>query len=358
MKIIVLLAGMTRGGIDLLQSLFDKHSQISQFPGKFYVDDFLKKTSSEKNPENISNIFLREYPEYFNSKLNIIEKHNKLGKNKDESYCIDKNIFIKKFKDLSRDKILTNKEIIINLHLAYSAASGENIDKKKLIILQIHHFFRIESISDLDFDIICTIRDPLASHSSYIKNLSIFRSDYINPWQYNYHMERNFTHLIKLCNLNKKVNVIKLERLHKKNYEVMNKICQIYELNFENTLQMSTFHGKLWWGDQVSKKDLNGINKNFTSNIDLNIFYKNDIEIIEYYLENFIRSYNYPFKGKQKKNLFFKKFFPLKADVIIITQSLKKLSFKNLLLSLYYFFKRTKYMNKKILDEFEYPKDI
>ena len=103
---------------------------------------------------------------------------------------------------------------------------------------------------------------------------------------------------------------------------------------------------------------MNGINKNFTSNIDLNIFYKNDIEIIEYYLENFIRSYNYPFKGKQKKNLFFKKFFPLKADVIIITQSLKKLSFKNLLLSLYYFFKRTKYMNKKILDEFEYPKDI
>ena len=30
----------------------------------------------------------------------------------------------------------------------------------------------------------------------------------------------------------------------------MNKICQIYEPNFENTLQMSTFHGKLWWGDQ------------------------------------------------------------------------------------------------------------
>ena len=137
----------------------------------------------------------------------------------------------------------------------------------------------------------------------------------------------------------------------------MNKICQIYELNFENTLQMSTFHGKL--GEETGdKKDLDGINKNFTSNIDLNIFHKNDIEIIEYYLENFIRSYNYPFKEKQKKNLFFKKFFPLKADVIIITQSLKKLSFKNLLLSLYYFFKRTKYMNKKILDEFEYPKDI
>ena len=42
MKIIVLLAGMTRGGIDLFQSLLDNHPQISQLPGKFYVDDFLK----------------------------------------------------------------------------------------------------------------------------------------------------------------------------------------------------------------------------------------------------------------------------------------------------------------------------
>ena len=69
-----------------------------------------------------------------------------MGKNKDESYCIDKNIFIKKFKDLSRDQILTNKEIIINLHLAYSATSGENIDKKKLIILQIHHFLELDPL--------------------------------------------------------------------------------------------------------------------------------------------------------------------------------------------------------------------
>ena len=30
-------------------------------------------------------------------------------------------------------------------------------------------FFRIESIVELDFDIICTIRDPIASHSSYVK---------------------------------------------------------------------------------------------------------------------------------------------------------------------------------------------
>ena len=43
MKIVVLLAAMTRGGIDLFQSLLDNHSEILQLPGKFYIDEFLKK---------------------------------------------------------------------------------------------------------------------------------------------------------------------------------------------------------------------------------------------------------------------------------------------------------------------------
>ena len=79
-------------------------------------------------------------------------------------------------------------------------------------MLQIHHFFRIESIVELDFDIICTIRDPIASHSSYVKNLATFNKKLINPWQYYYHIERNFSHLINLSRLNKNISVIKLER--------------------------------------------------------------------------------------------------------------------------------------------------
>ena len=102
-----------------------------------------------------------------------------------------------------------------------------------------------------------------------MKNLSSFDTNKINPWQYFYHLERNFSHLQKLCSLKKKITVIKLERLHKNNFEVMKKFCTKYQLSFENILQKSTFHGKLWWGDQVSKKDLNGINKDFKNNIEL-----------------------------------------------------------------------------------------
>ena len=71
MKIIVLLAGMTRGGIDLFQSLLDNHPQISQLPGKFYVDDFLKKIDKNFTSNQIADLFIKEYKEYFDSRLNI-----------------------------------------------------------------------------------------------------------------------------------------------------------------------------------------------------------------------------------------------------------------------------------------------
>ena len=141
-------------------------------------------------------------------------------------------IDIKKFNELSKNKKLNKKEIIINLHLAYSSASGDSIDEKKLVILQIHHLFRIKSIEDLDFDIACTIRDPIASHSSYVKNLSTFNNKSINPWQYYFHMERNFSHLIKLSKLKRKINVIKLERLHRNNLDVMKNFCIQYQIDY------------------------------------------------------------------------------------------------------------------------------
>ena len=48
-------------------------------------------------------------------------------------------------------------------------------------------------------------------------------------------------------------------------------------------------------GDQVSKKYLNGIDNKFKNKVDYNSFFKNDINIIEHYLESYIKAYEYPF---------------------------------------------------------------
>ena len=90
------------------------------------------------------------------------------------------------------NKTIDTKEILIAIHLAYSKASGQNINQKKLIFLQIHHIFRFNVLKDIDFEILCIIRDPVASYSSYIKSLATFKNKNINPWQFFFSYSKNF----------------------------------------------------------------------------------------------------------------------------------------------------------------------
>ena len=130
MKILVILAASTRGGIDFFQSLLDKHPEISQLPGEFYVDEFLQKIKKNSSAEIIANKFIEMHQRYFDSSISITERHNSLGPNKNQSYKVDKKLFIKFFLNFLKKKKINTKNIIIYLHLAYSKASGEDIKKK------------------------------------------------------------------------------------------------------------------------------------------------------------------------------------------------------------------------------------
>ena len=90
MKILVALAVSTRGGIDFFQSLLDKHSQISQFPGEIYIDDLLIKFKNTKSADEISDIFIENYQRYFDSSLGKVERHDYLGVNKNQFYKVSK----------------------------------------------------------------------------------------------------------------------------------------------------------------------------------------------------------------------------------------------------------------------------
>ena len=85
MKIIVLIGG-GRSGIDFLQSLFDQHPEVSQLPGVFYFDKFWKEVKNEKNIGVIPKKFTQDYEKFFDSRLNKMERHYMLGKDKNSYY--------------------------------------------------------------------------------------------------------------------------------------------------------------------------------------------------------------------------------------------------------------------------------
>ena len=119
MKVLVLVAG-GRAGADLFHSLLDEHSQILQFPGVLEINKNFLDLINLKNYYEIPMRFTKLYPHFFNSKLNKIERHGNLGKNRKKFYKINTNIFIKNFLRLvQKKKILKKFDIVKHLHYAY-----------------------------------------------------------------------------------------------------------------------------------------------------------------------------------------------------------------------------------------------
>ena len=77
MKILLLVAG-SRSGSEFFQSFLDGHSQILQFPGRLLTDNNFNEMLNLIDLNKIPEKFINLYPNFFNSKLNKIEKKKNL----------------------------------------------------------------------------------------------------------------------------------------------------------------------------------------------------------------------------------------------------------------------------------------
>ena len=126
MKVLLLAAG-GRAGSDLFHSLLDEHSQILQFPGMLEINRNFLDLINLKNYHEIPVRFIKLYPLFFNSKLNKLERHDSLGKNRKKFYKVNTNVFIKNFLKLVRKrKILRKFDIVKYLHYAYFLTRKKN----------------------------------------------------------------------------------------------------------------------------------------------------------------------------------------------------------------------------------------
>ena len=357
MKLIAFVAG-GRAGIDFLQSLFDGHPEVSQFPGYFFFDDFWKKIEKQHTPKDIANKFISDCDKFFDSRVNLLERHHMLGKNKNGFFLVDKNKFLENFVNLFNNKEINKKNVLYNLHFAYSLASGEDLKKKKIIILNIHQILRLKVLEDIDYEVVHTIRDPIPALCSYAKHWLCYQDGkHYTPWSLFFHFETVFSRLKDLTKLNKKIHVVQLELLHTQNNKVMNEMVKNFNISYNQILTQSTYHGRLWWGDAVSGKDLNGINPNFKNKIDYNFFYEKDILCLENYLKKFIIKYNYPISDKKLKFSILK-ILPLKIEIKVWKKMLFYRNMREILSFLYYWVKRVNLMKSNMYDNVNFPDPI
>ena len=357
MKIVVLIAG-GRAGTDFFQSLLDRHTSISQLPGSFAFDQFWIKSKNEKSLEKIAEMFINDYKHFFDSRLNILERHHALGDERKSFYLVDKKLFIRHFINIIKSNNFNQSQLLVSLNLAYSASSGEDLSTKQIIVLNLHHLYRINFLKELDFEIIYSIRDPLSNYTSVMNELLSYQNrKQMTPWAYYFHLNRMFNGLKDAINSTKKVHVIKLDKLHTDNVKVMKNFCSIFNIQYKDSLTESTYHNKKWWGDATSKNFLDGVNPNFADQYDKGLFFEKDIMCLEYYLNSFITKYNYPItSGSTKCKLL--KYLPLKGEFMVWKKTITTFSIKNFLSIFVYWIKRVNLMNSKIYQNINYPDPI
>ncbi len=325
MKILLLVAG-GRAGSDFFQSLLDGHSQILQFPGVLLANN-LEKIINAKSKKDIAINFVKEYPHFFNSKIQKLERWNRLGRKKNQSFIVNKKKFIESFLFFSRNKTLSKKDILINFHKAYAKARNIDCNKKKILFIHTHLLSLTKlfiKIFDLKkFELIHTIRHPLSSISSSIKSWVNYKAGSVFfPKDLFFHLDLVLKCINDLKKINK-VHVFQLEKIHTQNIELMRGFCKKFKIKYEKILTKSTKNGLTWWGDSVSKRWISGVNKKFTINIDEDYFYKRDLQYIEFLAADIIKRYDYKNLYPPKKIYF--NFFPMRCELLVWQNTIKHL---------------------------------
>ena len=233
-------------------------------------------------------------------------------------------------------------------------------NKKKILVINAHiipFIFSFEKIfKNINFEIIHTIRHPLSAISSDIKNWLKFKNGiYLKPKELYYNLETMVFGIQELKKLDKKIYIVQLENLHQKINLVMQHFCKIYDLKFKNCLRKSTYHNLKWWGDKISGKDLNGINKKFKISYDLNYFEEKDLSYFKYVLENILRKYNYKINVSRKAQLHLK---PLKCELISWKKTIQNKQIKHSFSIFYFYIKRILKFNKFFIKNISLPNSI
>ena len=369
MKVLVLVTG-GRGGSDFFQGLLDGHNEILQIPGILRINNEFKNLFKNNDNNLIAEKFIKFVPLIFDSRKNVLERHNKLGKNKNEYYKVNKRKFINYYKKLSQTNVVKNNSnkinILENLYKAYYLASKRPIKKLKAILIHTHtveyteKLFKLENIKNCT--IIHTMRHPINAISSPIFNWLKFRRGMnFFPKDLYFQLDLAIMGLKRLCKMNREVKVILLENLINKKEMVMRDFCKIYKLKYSKSMLKSTYFGKQWWGDQISGRWIGKKVHNVENRQNLmlkKVFYQKDL----YYFSTITKRISEIYFKKNKLNFYKNKVYfnliPLKAEILVWKNTFKHKKIKHILSIPYFYIKRIMLLNKLFINNYKLPYSI
>jgi hypothetical protein len=262
----VVLITTGRTGSDFLQSLFDSHSKIMVFNGHlvFYYKFWKSTDSMRKNTncmtEDIVYKFVCKFMIHLKSYYDENERKHRLGSNRDQSLIINLGAFIDAVCLFMENFELNSKNFLVAIYAAYSELLGHDLTKKCVLFHHMHNTgelkYFIEDFSNTK--IISMTRDPRANYYSGIEHRIVFyknkkpKSRVMTCWTIHWYIERLFIDSYRLEKYKCHYVSLRLEDLGRQ--EILEKISRWMGVDFEDTMNYSTWGGLAWGGDNMSPK--------------------------------------------------------------------------------------------------------
>ncbi|MBN2782736.1 MAG: hypothetical protein JXQ66_05800 [Campylobacterales bacterium] len=325
------------------QSLFDYHPEVIGFT--YFYDNYKFEFSEFYDGENSTLIdaFIKENSKFFSTKENNFfgagsSEARKLGKNHDEDFIIDKELFKQNFIDFFGDnKIKDDKTFFIYVHLALAKTLNYDIEDVKYIFVHLHMDtqrmleFLINNFQEsYYFALTRDIRESWLGWKKVLKRRDDKCSCNITMFENIIEWNLRFVELIDFIDSNRikngHIKIIELNTLHKLQDKAMRELAKFLDIRYDSCLTKSTFGDKAWIGNSANQNIITGFDIN-------NAPYKWEKELTEFekktistYTNSINRYFGYKeFKGYNKlliNIIFFRYFF-----VLFFTAFIKLLPF-------------------------------
>ncbi len=333
-KTLVLLAGPGSGS-KLFQSFVDGHEQVLMTPGYILMYFYPHWDKHLKNQDSWSQIiksFLELHPSIIDAKeLKGGDYLYNLGKFKNKSIKIKKDVFIKKLKFYLEGEQINSKNFFLAIHIAYSSCLGQNLKLKKILIYHMHVCWYLKNFYK-DFQnakTVTMLRELKSNIPKRIPALEKPNEMHLNKTDSIYFRTRSYKNIIfedffSLDYLkkfkDKKHRVIKHEDLIYRKENVMKKFCIYASLSFSKSLMKSTINNLKW--NYEHEKDVKlkaGVAKHIL-NYKKNDFFYHELFWLKNLTNKFNKVYSY-----ETKEVYFSLIYTFISFFLIFLPSKKEL---------------------------------
>ena len=242
-----------------LHSLLDGHPQIMTIPGVPELSPIIN--GSFDTAQQALNIFNNANIKFYDtSKMTLADLNTSglhtLGKNADEGIITDRTLFKQYFFECIHNEEFTPRNIIFSLYYAYAKSHEMDLNKKKVVLFHPHSVGRTLAINNLfpDAKYLVTIRESVRGYHSRLQrmiekakvrniahsHLGLLADDANNVYEF---LQNNMT-----------MRIIKVEDLAHHSKYIMIKLCEYLDIDYNITLEISSFGSKLYWGANPNYK--------------------------------------------------------------------------------------------------------